>query len=61
MVAIRFDGAGRVSNVERFGLERGRVVPLSRRVTDSNVEGVGLLRQLFGSLGQLSAEDLVGE
>ena len=61
VVAISFDAAGRVANVERFGLERGRIVPLSRRVTDANIHGVGLLRQLFGSLGQIRAEDVVGE
>lgn len=61
VVAISFDGAGRVANVERFGLERGRVVPLSRRVTSTNVQGTGFLRQLFGSLGQITAEDVVGE
>ena len=61
VVAISFDGAGRVANVERFGLERGRIVPLSRRVTESNVRGVGLLRQLFGSLGQIRAEDVLDE
>ena len=61
VVAISFDGGGRVANVERFGLERGRIVPLSRRVTESNVRGIGILRQLFGSLGQLSAEDVLDE
>lgn len=61
VVAITFDGGGRLANVERFGLERGRVVPLSRRVTDSNVQGIGILRQLFGNLGQIRAEDVVGE
>ena len=61
VVAISFDASGRVANVERFGLERGRIVPLSRRVTDTNVRGIGLLRQLFGTLGQIRAEDVVGE
>ena len=59
VVAITFDTAGRVANVERFGLERGRVVPLSRRVTEAEVRGTGFLRQLFGSLGQIRAEDVV--
>lgn len=59
VVAVSFDGQGRVANVERFGLERGRIVPLSRRVTDTNVQGTGFLRQIFGSLGQLRAEDVV--
>ena len=49
VVAISFDDENIVSNVERFGLERGQVVVLSRRVTDSNIEGVSFLGQLFGS------------
>ena len=60
VVAISFDAAGRVANVERFGLERGRVVPLSRRVTESNVRGVGFLRQLFGSVGNFNPADVLG-
>ena len=59
VVAVTFDAAGRVANVERFGLERGRVVPLSRRVTDANVQGIGILRQIFGSIGQIRAEDVL--
>lgn len=53
IVAISFDGADRVRNIERFTLEDGRVVPLSRRVTDSNIQDVTFLRQLFGSLGNI--------
>jgi len=49
VVAISFDDTGVVSNIERFGLERGQVVVLQRRVTDSNIEGVSFLGQLFGS------------
>ncbi|GGD29690.1 outer membrane protein assembly factor BamE [Sinisalibacter lacisalsi] len=48
VVAISFDDNDVVENIERFGLERGEVVVLSRRVTDSNIEGMGFLRQLFG-------------
>lgn len=59
VVAISFDPSGTVANVERFGLERGRVVPLSRRVTESNVRGVGFLRQLFGSLGNFNPADFL--
>jgi outer membrane protein assembly factor BamE (lipoprotein component of BamABCDE complex) len=54
VVAISFDDAGVVENIERFGLERGQVVVLERRVTDSNVEGVSFLRQLFGNTGGFS-------
>lgn len=61
VVAISFNQAGRVENIERFGLERGRVVPLSRRVTESNVKGIGFLRQLFGSIGNFNAADFLGD
>lgn len=53
VVAISFTEAGRVQNVERFGLERGRVVPLSRRVTESNVRGLTVIQQLLGNFGRL--------
>lgn len=49
VVAISFDDQGRVRNIERFGLERGQVVVLERRVTDSNIDGIPFLRQLFGN------------
>ncbi|ATG46572.1 cell envelope protein SmpA [Celeribacter ethanolicus] len=59
VVAISFDGRGVVSNVERFGLEQGRVVVLERRVTDDNIKGITFLDQLFGNLGNVSAEQLL--
>ncbi|WP_151719616.1 outer membrane protein assembly factor BamE [Gemmobacter serpentinus] len=59
VVAITFSQGGTVSNVERFGLERGQIVPLSRRVTDSNIKGVSFLRQIFSSIGRLRADQLV--
>ena len=61
VVAISFDEAGKVENVERFGLEDGKVVVLSRRVTDSNVKGIGFLRQLFGNLTNLSADQFFSD
>jgi outer membrane protein assembly factor BamE (lipoprotein component of BamABCDE complex) len=53
VVAVSFDEAGVVTNVERFGLDDGQVVLLSRRVTSDNRAGVGFLRQLFGNLGRI--------
>ncbi|MEM6941066.1 MAG: outer membrane protein assembly factor BamE [Pseudomonadota bacterium] len=55
VVAISFSEAGVVQNVERFGLERGQVVPLSRRVTDSAVRDNTFLQQLLGNIGRFSA------
>lgn len=54
VLAVSFDAKGRVANIERFGLEKGQVVPLSRRVTDSNIKGVGFIRQLMGNLGRFN-------
>lgn len=59
VVAITFDDKGIVENVERFGLADGRVVPLSRRVTETNVKGISFLRQLFSSFGQFRAADYI--
>lgn len=61
IVAISFNEGGTVSNIERFGLERGRVVVVSRRVTDSGVTNLGLLRQLMGNVGRVSASDLLAD
>ncbi len=57
VLAVSFDDAGVVTNIERFGLERGRVVRLSRRVTTENTQGIGFLRQAFGNLGRFNPGD----
>lgn len=57
VLAVSFNDAGTVTNIERFGLEDGRVVVLSRRVTATNIKGVSFLRQLFGSFGRINLED----
>lgn len=51
VVAITFDERGVVENVGRYTLEDGRVVALSRRVTDTNIKGVTLIGQLLTNLG----------
>ncbi len=51
VVAVSFDEAGVVTNIERFGLDQGRVVVLSRRVTSNSVQSSGFLRQLLGNIG----------
>ena len=61
VLAISFDGRGVVSNIERFGLEDGQVVTLSRRVTDDNLPDTTFLRQLFGNIGNFDAGALFGE
>ena len=59
VVAISFAPDGVVSNVERFGLEQGRVVTLSRRVTEGSVAEVSVIGQLLGNLGNFQAGDFI--
>ena len=59
VVAISFTPAGTVTNVQRFGLEDGRVVTLSRRVTTSNIREVSFVRQLLASFGRIRASDVI--
>ena len=59
VVAITFTKEGVVENVERFGLENGKVVALSRRVTTSNIKGISFLRQLLGSLGNFRGGEAI--
>lgn len=58
VVAISFSARGIVTNVERFGLEKGEVVTLSRRVTDSNIKGVSFIRQMMGNIGNIAPGQL---
>ncbi len=57
VLAITFDAAGVVENIATFGLADGQVVQISRRVTESNIKGIGFIRQLLGSLGKISAKE----
>lgn len=53
VLAMSFDAEGVLQNIERFGLEDGRVVVLERRVTDTGVTDTPFLRQLLGSFGRV--------
>lgn len=57
IVAISFDDRGVVENIRELGLEDGRVVRLSRRVTESNIQEVTFLRQLIGNFGRINISD----
>lgn len=59
VVVISFDDEDVLENVERFGLEDGRVITLSRRVTDLPVKGPGILRQLLGNIGNIDAGQIL--
>ena len=61
VLAITFDSSGFVQNIERFVLEDGQVIVLSRRVTDSSIRDTTLIRQLLGALGRFDAGQFLGE
>jgi outer membrane protein assembly factor BamE (lipoprotein component of BamABCDE complex) len=61
VVAVSFDDRGIVQNVERFGLERGNVVTLSRRVTSSATANKSFIRQLLGNLGRFDPSSIFGQ
>lgn len=60
IVAISFDDQGVVRNIERFSLEDGKAVALSRRVTDSSVEGLTFFQQLVGSVANFDLGGFLG-
>lgn len=59
VLAITFDAGGVMRNIERFGLQDGQVVVLSRRVTDDNIRDTTFIRQLLGNLGNIDAGSLI--
>ena len=61
VLAITFTPAGTVRNIERFGLEQGRVVVLDRRVTDDNIPDRTFIQQLLRNLGNFDAGSIIGE
>lgn len=60
VVAISFGAGDRVTNVERFGLDNGNIIALSRRVTTTGPAGQSVLRQLMGGLGRFSPAQILG-
>lgn len=59
VLAISFSEQDVVENIERFGLEDGRVVALSRRVTDGGIKDLSFLRQLLGNIGQFDPSEFL--
>ncbi|MBC6407235.1 MAG: outer membrane protein assembly factor BamE [Rhodobacteraceae bacterium] len=54
LVAIDFDAGGIVRNVQHYSLQDGRVIALSRRVTDNELQRNTFLRQLLQNLSAFS-------
>ncbi|OYW52576.1 MAG: cell envelope protein SmpA [Rhodobacterales bacterium 32-66-7] len=54
VLAVTFNSAGVVENIASFGLEDGQVVEISRRVTETNIKGFSVIRQLLTNFGNFN-------
>ncbi len=61
IVAITFDSESIVKNIARYGLEDGKVVVLSRRVTEGGAGEISFIRQLMGDFGNFDAGQVFGD
>lgn len=61
VLAVTFNEAGTVENVARYGLEDGRVVVISRRVTEVNVKGLSVIQRILGTFGRVDAGGLLAD
>ena len=61
VIALSFLPDGRLGNVERFGLERGRVIQLEPRITGPVFADRTFINQLFGNIGRFDAGTFLGE
>jgi outer membrane protein assembly factor BamE (lipoprotein component of BamABCDE complex) len=61
VLAVTFNDAGVVENIARYGLADGKVVQISRRVTETNVKGLSFIQQILGNFGRIQAGDVLGQ
>ncbi len=61
VLALSFAPNGTLGNIERFGLEDGRVVQLSGRRTAEIFADRTFLNQLLGNVGRFDAGTLLGD
>lgn len=59
VLALTFAPDGTLGAVERFGLERGRAVALSRRTTGDVFADTTFVRQILGNIGRVNTGALV--
>lgn len=54
VLMVKFDADGKVASVERFGLDKGRVVAYSDARTPTRGRELGIIEQIFGNIGNTS-------
>ena len=61
VVAITFGDNDVIKDIARYNLKDGRVVTLSRRVTETGDVTRGVVSQLFQNVGNITADQLLAE
>ncbi len=61
VLALSFTGDGRLGNIERFGLDQGRVVQLNPARTAEVFADRTFINQILGNVGRVDAGTLLGE
>ncbi len=61
VAVVHFDDAGLVTQVNRYGLEDGKVVDLVTATTPTYGRELTVLQQLFSNVGRVSAGDALGQ
>lgn len=56
VLVVNFSPAGIVTGLDRYGVEDGRIVNLTTRVTETGGRQLGVLEQLFGNILNFDAE-----
>ncbi len=51
ILVVKFDAEDKVASVDRYGMERGRVVSYNDDKTPTRGRELGLLEQIFGNVG----------
>ena len=61
VLVLSFDERQVLINVERFGIEKGKLVRLEHRITEAPGGDRGVLEQIIGSIGGFNPTSIVGE
>ena len=59
ILAVTFNGAGRVAQVDTYGLEDGILINLNTRETVTGGRKLSFFQQMLGNVGNFSAESFI--
>ena len=59
VLVLSFDDKGKLDNIQKFGIEKGKIVILDYHTTPSGLKNMSFLFRLFQNVGGPSAESLL--